>query len=194
MFNKKRLLLLLLSTITLVSWAQEGSDWQFTIQGGGTRGQQMTTGTLGGQVTYQVNPKLEVGFNTYVQSRIGQELTDAEGKSYHLTTAVGTLVIKPKFPLGRQWEIAFPLETGNGFLQYRYTREYQRDLTWTEEVLDQLNFGIYSAGLELKRQLGSMGALSGSLGYTGTSPLLTRLSEPDALQGAWIRLGYTFSL
>jgi len=88
-------------------------------------------------------------------------------------------------------EIGFPLESGNGTVQYRYTGKYREELRWTEEIIDQVNHSVYSAGIEPKVFLGDRGAVTLAIGYLATGPIRTELADNGELNGFWGRIGYS---
>lgn len=75
--------------------------------------------------------------------------------------------------------------------EYRYLGEYREELPWSEEIIDQVNHSVYSAGIEPKFFFGTRGALTLAGGYLATGPLRTDLAESGELNDFWGRLGYS---
>ncbi len=186
------LMVLIMMLLSLTTAAADEYRWNASILMGGSLSGGDGMGGIGAEIMREVGEHWEIGVQAYAQSELSNEYEDAIGRSYHLTSGYGTLVVKPKFSLGKRWEIAFPLETGNGMLQYRYTGEYREELRWTEEIIDQVNHSVYSAGIEPKLLFDGHGALTIGAGYRGTGPLRTDLADDGELNGFWGRLGYSY--
>lgn len=170
--------------------AQDGSRWNASLTVGGSLSGGDGMGGLGAEVMRVVGERLEVGVRAYAQAEVSNEYEDAQGREYHMSSGYGTLVVKPKLQLGERWEIGLPLESGNGMVQYRYGGEYREELRWTEEIIDQVNHSVYSAGIEQKCFFGERGALTLAAGYLVTGPIRTDLADDGELNGFWGRLGY----
>ncbi|MDA3951583.1 MAG: hypothetical protein PF508_20415 [Spirochaeta sp.] len=170
--------------------AQEGPRWNATLTAGGSVSGGDGMGGLGAEVMRVVGERLEVGLRAYAQAEVSTDYEDTQGREYHMSSGYGTLVVKPKLQLGTRWEIGFPLESGNGVLQYRYGGEYREEMRWTEEIIDQVNHSVYSAGIEPKFFVGDHGAITLAAGYLATGPLRTDLADDGELNGFWGRLGY----
>ena len=192
----KRLLisaLILMVTVTAAVSAQDEYQWNASVMTGGSYSGGDGMGNLGIEILREFGDNLEIGFRAYAQGELSNEYEDENGRGYHMSSAFGTLVVKPKVKIGERVEIGFPLESGNGLIQYRYNGEYREELRWTEEILDQINHSVYSAGIEPKFSINERSALSISAGYLVTGPLRTDLAEDGELDGFWGRLGYSVS-
>lgn len=171
--------------------AQDQHRWNASLTMGGSLSGGDGMGGIGAEIMREFGERLEIGFRAYAQAEVSEHYEDEQGREYHMSSGYGTLVIKPKLKLGERWEIGFPLESGSGVVQYRYSREYQEDMRWTEEILDQVDHSVYSAGIEPKFFIGEHGALTLAAGYLVTGPLRTDLAEGGELDGFWGRLGYS---
>jgi len=185
------MVLVLLLSIATVAMAQEEHNWNASLVMGASLSGGDGMGGIGAEILYEFNDNLEVGFHAYAQAEVSKEYVDTVGRAYHMSSGYGTLVIKPKFSIGEMWEIGFPLETGNGLIQYRYNGEYREELRWTDEIIDQVNHSVYSAGIEPKFFLGEKAALTVAAGYRVTGPLRTDLAEEGELNGFWGRFGFS---
>jgi hypothetical protein len=186
---------IVLALIVMVSMggslaAQEGARWNASLTVGGSLSGGDGMGGLGAEVMREFGERLEVGVRAYAQAEVSNEYEDAQGREYHMSSGYGTLVVKPKLQLGPRWEIGLPLESGNGMVQYRYTGEYREEMRWTEEIIDQVNHSVYSAGIEPKFFVGERGAVTLAAGYLVTGPIRTDLADDGELNGFWGRLGY----
>lgn len=171
--------------------AQEDSRWNASLTLGGSVSGGDGMGGIGAEVMREFGKRLEIGVRAYAQAEVSEHYEDAQGREYHMSSGYGTLVVKPKLQLGERWEIAVPLENGNGMVQYRYGGEYREELRWTEEIIDQVNHSVYSAGVEPRFMLGDRSALSIAAGYLATGPIRTELAEDGELNGFWGRIGYS---
>jgi hypothetical protein len=183
--------LILIVIATASAAAQEEFRWNASLIAGGSVSGGDGMGGIGAEITREFGDHLEIGFHAFAQAEVSEEYEDASGRGYHMSSGYGTLVIKPKITLGKRWELGFPLETGNGLIQYRYNGEYREELTWTEEIIDQVNHSVYSAGIEPKLFIGKRGALSFAAGYLVTGPIRTELAEGYELNGVWGRMAYS---
>jgi len=191
MKQKTVLALIVLISITGTLTAQEEYSWNASLSFGGSVSGGDGMGGIGAEIMREFGDNIEIGFRAYAHSDVSNNYKDAQGREYHMTSSYGTLVVKPKLTLGKRWEICFPLESGNGIVQYRYTGEYRDKMRWTEEILDQVNHSVYSAGIEQKVFLDRRGALTLAGGYLATGPIRTDLAENGELNGFWGRLGYS---
>jgi len=171
--------------------AQEGARWNASLTVGGSLSGGDGMGGLGAELMREFGERLEIGIRGYAQSEVSTEYEDAQGREYHMSSGYGTLVVKPKVPLGTRWEIGLPVESGSGVVQYRYAGEYREELRWTEEIIDQVTHSVYSAGIEPKFFVGDRGALTLAAGYLVTGPIRTDLADDGELNGFWGRLGYS---
>jgi len=190
---KQRIVLALIVMVSLGGSlaAQEEYRWNASLSFGGSLSGGDGMGGIGAEIMREFGENLEIGFRAYAQAELSEHYEDAQGREYHMSSGYGTLVIKPKLKLGTRWEIGFPLESGNGLVQYRYNGEYREELRWTEEIIDQVNHSVYSAGIEPKFFFGDRGALTLAAGYLATGPIRTDLAEGGELNGFWGRLGYS---
>lgn len=189
---KQRIVLALIVMVSMAGSlaAQDGPRWNASLTAGGSLSGGDGMGGLGAEVMRVVGERLEIGVRAYAQAELSNEYEDTQGREYHMSSGYGTLVVKPKLPLGRRWEIGLPLESGNGMVQYRYGGEYREELRWTEEIIDQVNHSVYSAGVEPKFFVGERGAVTLAAGYLVTGPIRTDLADDGELNGFWGRLGY----
>jgi hypothetical protein len=183
--------LILTASVALPAAAQEEYRWNASLVTGGSLSGGDAMGGIGAELMREFGRYLEIGFHAYAQAEVSREYVDSSGKGYHMSSGYGTLVIKPKLPLGTRFELAFPLESGNGLLQYRYNGDYREDLRWTEEILDQVQHSLYSAGIEARLFFTPRRAVSLAAGYRGTGPLRTDLAGAGELNGFWGRIGYS---
>ena len=190
---KRRIVLALVVLVSLTGAlaAQEESRWNASLTLGGSMSGGDGMGGIGAEVMREFGERLEIGVRAYAQAEVSEHYEDAQGREYHMSSGYGTLVVKPKLQLGERWEIALPLESGNGMVQYRYGGEYREELRWTEEIIDQVNHSVYSAGIEPKFFLGDRSALTLAAGYLATGPIRTDLAEDGELNGFWGRIGYS---
>lgn len=190
---KHRIVLALIVMVSIAGTlaAQEEYRWNTSVTVGGSMSGGDGMGGIGAEIMREFGRNLEIGFRAYAQAEVSEEYEDAQGREYHMSSGYGTLVVKPKLKLGKRWEIGFPLESGSGMVQYRYNEEYREELRWTEEILDQVNHSVYSAGMEPKLFVGERGAVTLGVGYLGTSPIRTDLADRDELSGFWSRIGYS---
>jgi hypothetical protein len=188
----QRIVLALIAMVSMGATlaAQEEFRWNASVALGGSVHGGDGMGGFGAEITREFGERLEIGFRAYAQAEVSEHYEDALGRQYHMSSGYGTLVVKPKLQLGKRWEIGCPLETGNGLVQYRYLGEYREQLRWTEEVLDEVNHSVYSAGIEGKFLLGERSAVTLAAGYLATGPIRTDLAEAGELNGFWSRLGY----
>ena len=190
---KQRIVLALIVLVSLGGSlaAEDEYRWNASLALGGSVSGGDDMGGIGAEIMRVFGENLEIGVRAYAQAEVSEHYEDAQGREYHMSSGYGTLVIKPKLQLGKRWEIAFPLESGNGMLQYRYDGKYRKELRWTDEIIDQVNYSVYSAGIEPKFFFGDRGALTLAAGYLVTGPIRTDLAESDELNGFWSRLGYS---
>lgn len=190
---KRRIItaLIVAASLTIPAAAQEEHRWNASLVTGGSVSGGDAMGGIGAEIMREVGRHLEIGFHACAQAEISEEYRDTEGRGYHMSSGYGTLVIKPKLSLTERIEIALPIESGNGLLQYRYDGEYRQELSWTEEILDQVQHSVYSAGVEARLFLTHRRALTLAAGYRGTGPLRTELAGKNELNGFWGRLGYS---
>ena len=190
---KRRIVLALVALVSLGGSlaAQEESRWNATLTAGGSMSGGDGMGGIGAEVMREFGERLEIGVRAYAQAEVSEHYEDAQGREYHMSSGYGTLVVKPKLQLGERWEIGLPLESGNGTVQYRYGGEYREELRWTEEIIDQVNHSVYSAGVEPKFFLGDRSALTLAAGYLATGPIRTDLADDGELNGFWGRIGYS---
>jgi len=189
---KKLCIISVLLLIAAGTVSADADTWSAEVFAGGSYSGGDAMGGIGVRVHREFGEHFEAGFNLYAQSEVSGEYEDAGGKEYHLSSGFSTLVLIPKISIGKRWEIALPIETGSGLLQYRYSSEYREELKWTEEILDQVTHSVYSIGIEPRFLFGGNGALTIAAGYLGTGPLRTELAEDGELNGFWARAGYQY--
>lgn len=189
---KKLCITSVLLLIAALSVSAEAATWSAAVFTGGSYSGGDAMGGIGVRIQREFGENFEAGFNLYAQSEVSGEHEDGIGRGYHMSSGFSTLVLIPKFSMGKRWEIALPIETGSGLLQYRYNSEYREELKWTEEVLDQVTHSVYSIGIEPRFLFGGKGALTVAAGYLGTGPLRTGLAEDGELNGFWARAGYQY--
>jgi hypothetical protein len=170
--------------------AQEEYRWNASLSLGSSVSGGDGMGGIGVEVMRELGEHLEIGVRAYAQAEVSEDYEDARGREYHMSSGYGTLVVKPGVQLGEAWKIGFPIESGNGTVQYRYAGKYREEMRWTEEIIDQVNHSVYSAGIEPKLFLGDRGALTLAVGYLVTGPIRTDLADKDELNGFWGRIGY----
>jgi len=187
-------MVLLLMTAPLICQQsrEDRTLWSVQVEaGGGISGGE---GTLeyGAALSREIKSWLDIGASVRGMSRIDHGREDSLGREYHMESAYAALRVRPKMEPVPGLELALPLEMGSGQLVYRYEHEYAEDLRWTEEVLDQLSFAVYSAGLEGLVHLGNRYSLYLRGGYRTTSPIRTDLADSDELSGFWADLGLAY--
>jgi len=166
--------------------------WSAGINAGGGTGNGDGLVTLGASLSRSVTPWLDLGVSLQAFSETTETYEDAIGRTYHRESGYSALLIRPRVQLTERIELALPIETGSGIMIYRYDSKYAEDLRWTDEILDQLTYGVYSAGLETRIDVGTRLAVSLAGGYRGTSPLRTDLADRNALTGPWGRAGVVY--
>ena len=170
----------------------ESHPWSARIVVGGGTGDGDALASLGASVSREVAPWLDLGVSLAAFSKTAEHPEDEVGRSYHLESGYGALLLRPKLELTDWMELALPMETGSGTLMYRYDREYAEELRWDEELIDVLTYAYYSIGLEGQFRLGKRYEASISGGYQTTSPLRTDLAESNELTGPWARVGVSY--
>jgi hypothetical protein len=183
--------ILLIALLSVALFGQPGTSVQIELGGGLPGGE--ASGELGAALMYEYRPWLDIGVSARTLSMIDHGDEDALGREYHMETGYGALRIRPKMKLAAGWELAFPLEMGNGILTYRYESRYAEELRWTEEILDQVNYAVYSAGVENRFALGERYSLFIRGGVRATSPIRTDLADSDELSGFWADTGIAYS-
>lgn len=185
-------LLLLAAPLICQSPRESQTLWSVQVEtGGGISGGEGTL-EFGAALTREMKHWLDAGVSVRGMSRIDHGMEDTLGREYHMETAYAALRLRPKMDLARGVELALPLEMGSGQLVYRYEHKYADDLRWTEEVLDQLSYAVYSAGLEGLVDLGERYSLFVRGGFRTTSPIRTDLADTDELSGFWADLGIAY--
>jgi hypothetical protein len=166
--------------------------WSVQLElGGGVPGGE-ASGELGVALLWEYRSWLDIGLSARTMSMLDHGSEDTLGREYHMETSYGALRIRPKMEITPGWELAFPLEMGNGILIYRYESSYAEELRWTEEILDQVNYAVYSAGVENIFALGERYSLFIRGGVRTTSPIRTDLAERDELSGFWADTGVSY--
>lgn len=188
----KKLIVSAAALLCAASLAAAEPQWSASLFMGAGKSGGDGMGGLGVAVQREFGDYFEAGFHLYAQAEVDQEYSDGSGRGYHMSSGFSTLVLSPKIGLGQRFELALPLETGSGILQYRYDGEYREELTWTEEILDQVTHSVYSIGIEPRLLFGENGALVATFGYRVTGPLRTTLAESGELDGFWGRAGYSW--
>lgn len=184
--------LLLVAAGAALANETERYPWSAGIVVGGGTGDGDALASLGASVSREVAGWLDLGISLTAFSKTGEHPEDEVGRSYHLESGYGALLLRPKLQLTDWMELALPIETGSGTLIYRYDREYAEELRWDDEMLDVLTYGYYSIGLEGSFRLGERYAASIAGGYQTTSPLRTDLAESNELTGPWGRVGVSY--
>mgnify|MGYP006284455611 CR=1 FL=1 len=185
-------LLLIVGIAMGVAEEAEARPWAAGVVIGGGSGDGEGMASLGVTVTREVSQWLDLGLSLAAFSKTGEHPEDELGRSYHLESGYGALLLRPKLAVTEWMELALPIESGSGTLLYRYDREYAEELRWTEETIDALTYAYYSIGLESRFFLGARYVATLSGGYQGTSPLRTDLAEKDELTGPWGRVGIAY--
>lgn len=177
-----------------ISVAEEAKahPWAAGVVLGGGAGDGDAMASLGASVSREVSDWLDLGLSLAAFSKTGEHPEDSLGRSYHLESGYGALLLRPKLGLTEWMELALPIETGSGTLIYRYDREYAEELRWTDETIDMLTYAYYSIGLESRFFLGERYVATLAGGYQTTSPLRTDLAESDELSGPWGRMGIAY--
>lgn len=181
---------LLIALLSTALFGQSGTSVQIELGGGLPGGE--ASGELGVALLYEYRPWLDIGLSARTMSMLDHGSEDALGREYHQETGYGAFRIRPKMELAPGWELAFPLEMGNGILIYRYESRYAEELRWTEEILDQLNYAVYTAGVENLFTLGERYSLFIRGGVRATSPIRTDLADTDELSGFWADAGVSY--
>jgi hypothetical protein len=166
--------------------------WSVQLEAGA--GNSGGEGTLeyGAAISREIRHWLDIGAAVRGLSRIDHGMKDNLSREYHMETAYAALRLRPKMEPVPGVELAMPLEMGSGMLTYRYEHEYAEDMRWSEEILDQLNYAVYSAGIESLFRLVRHYSLVIRGGYRITSPIRTDLAETDELSGFWSDLGVSY--
>ena len=117
----------------------------------------------------------------------------SEVGTYHLEAAYSGLIVEYNLALSPKSKVSFTLLSGMGVAQYRYDHEYQKDLVWTEEIIDRTSFAVFEPGFELMTRLSNKWWLGAGLAYRTTSPLRLIDTPEDMLQNfkGGIRVRYT---
>ena len=186
------LILLLTAAPLLCQPPLEDHLWSIRMEaGGGISGGE---GTLeyGAALTRSIADWLDIGAAVRGLSRVDHGDEDSMGRDYHMETAYAALRLRPKIRPVPGVELALPLEMGSGHLVYRYEHKYAKEMRWTEEVLDQLNYAVYSAGLEGLVHIGTRYSFLIRGGYRTTSPIRTDLADTDELSGFWADMGIAY--
>lgn len=172
--------------------AVERKPWSLGVSVGGGTGDGDGMASIGATVTREVASWLDLGLTATAFSKTGAHPEDNQGRSYHMESGYGALLLRPKMAVTDWMELALPIESGSGTLLYRYDREYAEELRWTEETIDLVTYAYYSVGLESRFFLGDRYAATLSGGYQATSPIRTDIAESDELTGPWLRAGVAY--
>ena len=188
--------LIALSTGSLFSQTETDenrrSRWSVQLEIGAGNAGDEACGEVGASVQWEYRQWLDLGLALRGITRLDHGREDALGREYHREAGYTALRLRPNMEVLPGWEIALPLEMGSGLLIYRYESKYAEELRWTEEILDQLTFAVYSAGIESRFSLGEHYALVVRGGYRTTSPVRSDLADTDELSSFWGDAGVSY--
>lgn len=94
--------------------------------------------------------------------------SDEKGRTFQAESGFAALYLRPFFAVSERLEIGFPLQSGTGTLLFRYEEKYRKSLTWTEEIIDQVTYSVYSAGVDAHFELCEKHSLVFSGAYENT--------------------------
>ena len=188
-------LMMLIIMATAFVMAEEGK-LIITAGGGGSEFDGKTAGTISASAGTNIKPWLEVGISMTAFHTLERNYSDGmtPEKTYQAESGYAVFYLRPHFALGNRFDIGFLLQSGSGTLLYRYEEKYRKDLVWTDEVLDQVTYGVSSIGMDIRFALCEKHSITLSGSWRGTSPLKTPYADSDALNGFTGELKYGWKL
>jgi hypothetical protein len=81
---------------------------------------------------------------------------------------------------------------GSGFTQFKYDSKYDKELTWTEEVIDRDNFGVFEPTLHAEYMISDNWALGANVVFRSTSPINMLGAKDDLMNNIGFGLSVKF--
>jgi hypothetical protein len=190
---KKQILTILVGLFVLGGIAHGEGLYVSTGVGAGTFDER-PIGQLGLRLGTDLLSWLEGGVHGTAFHTLEREYTDEAGRTYQAESGYTALYLRPHLRLGKRIDLGVTLSSGRGLLQYRYSHEYRDELTWAEELLDRVDFGVQSVGADIKLNLCDVHALSVAGGYRVSSPLQTPFANKGDWRSPYAAVRYTWRL
>lgn len=160
--------------------AQDSRRLDFSLMGGAT--------TYAGEVSGLGEARLSLSLSPWMDIFVGaagvhhmERSTEGDLGDYHTEIGWSYLGFRPYLTLGNRVELGLSLSSGMGLVQYRYNRELQEELTWTEEYLDRVDVAVTTLAADMVVLLprGWEAGIEG--GWRFSSPLETPYGEKGDL-------------
>lgn len=193
---KKTVLAVLFLSAAFLAFTDEIQRKKLFITAGGgiTEFDGKAAGTLSASAGTNLLPWLEGGINLTAFHTLERSYKGTEGRDFQAESGFAAIYLRPHFVIGGKLDIGFPVQSGSGTLLYRYEEKYRDELVWTEEILDQINYGVTSLGVDIRIALCDKHSLTLSGGYRGTSPIGSPYADKDALNGFGAEIRYGWKL
>lgn len=147
-----------------------------------------------GRLGTPLGPWLDLFLGAGAIHNMERTYDDGAGKDYRIETGWTSLGLRPHWETaGGRIDWGISLSSGMGLVQYRYSREYQEEMVWTDEILDRVDLAVTTLGTDVTFSLPADWKLGVEGGWRFTSPLETPLGRADDLSSwyAGFSLGST---
>jgi hypothetical protein len=185
--------LMLITAGSAGSLFAEGGRLSLAASGGASIFDGETVAQMGLTLSAPVSPWLDLTLSGNAFHTLARGYTGAEG-TYQAEVGWTALGLRPHLRLNDRVDIGFPVTSGSGILRFRYESEYRDDLTWTEEVPDQVIFWTQTAGTDLRVKVSEQMSMSLEGGWRLTSPLRSPLADDDDLSSWYAVAGAVYRL
>ncbi|MFP4527022.1 MAG: hypothetical protein ACLFQX_00615 [Candidatus Kapaibacterium sp.] len=149
----------------------DGIGWYISLDNNYTTINDKLSFTLGARGAIKISDYLAVGI---AGSAIWYDhrLNDLDpDRTYHLEGGYAGFYIEPMLPIGDNFMLSMQIVFANGFAQFKYDSKYNKELTWTEEIIDRDEFGVFEPTLHAQYMLGDNWALGANVSMRSTSPM-----------------------
>ncbi len=110
-----------------------------------------------------------IGFSgLYYDKKLSVLVADG---TYHLNAGYIGLYVERFFLLSDDISLSVSLLSGVGAAEYLYDKEYRKNKTWTQEVIDRTTFSVVEPGVEVSYRIGPEVSLGMMGSYRTTSPI-----------------------
>lgn len=186
---KKNLMIMLIGLVIVTALNAEENSGDKAIRpvlyaGAGTTqldGQAILS--LNARLTLELYDWLEIGIQGDVYHSLERTYTDEQGRAYQAESGSSGLFVHSGWTILQNLKAGLALATGTQMIQLRYSGELRDQMTWTEEVPDQLLLAYNSIALTLEYSLCPVHSLFLETGYRHVHPFSTPYLENEAATG-----------